>query len=97
MLPGTDHHCSTDKAWSPATSEILLALADDCPQLRRVCSVAEKNLWTKVINNEKLEDVQMNVEVWTERERSNKDLLTLLSFVGQEILEVEDVEMGEHV
>ena len=25
------------------------------------------------------------------------DLLTLLSFVGQEILEVEDVEMGEHV
>lgn len=23
----------------------------------------EKNVWTKVINNEKLEDVQMNVEI----------------------------------
>ncbi|THX58601.1 hypothetical protein D6D06_02797 [Aureobasidium pullulans] len=53
------------------------------------------NVWTKVINNEKLEDVRVDVEISNERGRLNKDLLTLLSFVGEVILEIEEVETGE--
>jgi hypothetical protein len=68
-------------------------LADDCPMLGRICRVAHDNVWSRIINNEPLNDTQLWVEVWNERDRANKDLLTLLSYEDQEIVETEDTEM----
>jgi hypothetical protein len=84
---------STEKAWDERTEAVVLALSDDCPMLRRVCRLAERNIWSKVIGGDMLERPKLNAERWTSQERLNKDLLTLLSYEGEEINEVEELDL----
>jgi hypothetical protein len=63
--------------------------------LRRVCRLVERNVWAKVVKGEKLHGPKLNVEIWSERERLNKDLMTLLSYEGEEVNELEELEMGD--
>ncbi|THX38985.1 hypothetical protein D6D10_04649 [Aureobasidium pullulans] len=95
LLLGFDWKSRTAKAWDEATEAVLLSLSDDCPILRRVCRLAERNVWAKVVKGEKLHGPKLNVEIWSERERLNKDLLTLLSYEGEEVNELEELEMGD--
>ncbi|TIA42880.1 hypothetical protein D6C78_00714 [Aureobasidium pullulans] len=95
LLLGFDWKSRTEKAWDEATEAVLLSLSDDCPMLRRVCRLVERNVWTKVVKGEKLHGPKLNVEIWSERERLNKDLLTLLSYEGEEVNELEELEMGD--
>ncbi|THW08393.1 hypothetical protein D6D25_07930 [Aureobasidium pullulans] len=95
LLLGFDWKSRTEKAWDEATEAVLLSLSDDCPMLRRVCRLVERNVWAKVVKGEKLHGPKLNVEIWSERERLNKDLLTLLSYEGEEVNELEELEMGD--
>ncbi|THX58607.1 hypothetical protein D6D06_02799, partial [Aureobasidium pullulans] len=61
LLLGFDWN--TEKAWDEATEAVLLSLSDDCPMLRRVCRLVERNVWTKVIKGEKLHGPKLNVEI----------------------------------
>lgn len=45
---------STKKTWNEGTGQSLESLANECPMLRRVCHLANKNIWSKVVNNEQL-------------------------------------------
>ncbi|THW75977.1 putative MFS monosaccharide transporter [Aureobasidium pullulans] len=95
LLLGFDWKSRTEKAWNEATEAVLLSLSDDCPMLRRVCRLVERNVWAKVVKGEKLHGPKLNVEIWSERERLNKDLLTLFTYEGEEITELEELEMGD--
>ncbi|THY90532.1 hypothetical protein D6C95_06555, partial [Aureobasidium pullulans] len=63
LLLGFDWKSRTEKAWDEATEAVLLSLSDDCPMLRRVCRLVERNVWTKVIKGEKLHGPKLNVEI----------------------------------
>ncbi|THW05270.1 hypothetical protein D6D26_02251, partial [Aureobasidium pullulans] len=95
LLLGFDWKSRTEKAWDEATEAVLLSLSDDCPMLRRVCRLVERNVWAKVVKGEKFHGPKLNVEIWSERERLNKDLLTLFTYEGEEITELEELEMGD--
>lgn len=78
---------STEKAWNEGTEAILKTLPNSCPMRRRVCNLANKNIWSKVVNNEQLYGPKLDAELRDISDRGNKDLLTLLSPEGEEITE----------
>lgn len=63
--------------------------------LRRVCEAANRNIWSKVVNNEQLDGPKLNAELLNISDRGNKDLLNLLSLVGEEVTEVEEIDMKD--
>ncbi|KAG9682946.1 hypothetical protein KCU95_g13936, partial [Aureobasidium melanogenum] len=78
---------SSEKAWNEGTEAILKTLPNSCPMRRRVCNLANKNIWSKVVNNEQLYGPKLDAELRDISDRGNKDLLTLLSPEGEEITE----------
>ncbi|CAD0096159.1 unnamed protein product, partial [Aureobasidium mustum] len=90
VLRALENAFGAGQAWTDDIEEILIALADRCPMLRRVYQVAETNVWSRIVQNRRLSETRLNVEVLlTDRECSHQDLLTLLSLEGEDVQEVE--------
>ncbi|KAH0380092.1 hypothetical protein KCU92_g7764, partial [Aureobasidium melanogenum] len=95
LLLGFNWKLRRETAWNEGTEAILKSLANSCPMLRRVCSLANRNIWSKVVNNEQLDGPKLNAELLNISDRGNKDLLTLLSLVGEQVTEVEELDMED--
>ncbi|KAH0364738.1 hypothetical protein KCU65_g6609, partial [Aureobasidium melanogenum] len=95
LLLGFKWKSRTEKAWNGGTEAILGSLANSCPMLRRVRNLANKNIWSKLVNNEQFDGPKLNAELLDISDRGNKDLLTLLSLVGEEVTEVEELDMED--
>lgn len=87
--------CSTEKSWDAGAEAILKSLANSCPMLRHVCNLVNKNIWSKVVNNEQLDGPKLSAELLSISDRGNKDLLTLLSLIGEEVTEVKELDMED--